>query len=676
MKRKAIEQVPVRMTRKKSGIVVTAQELEEILILNVFNGGKLKGRYCINTKTGEYTVFHAYDSICIWGKEKLRSVLTGSYYWYYPTIRKVRTEGEEDSRLICEKLKLKRDLDRKYCTVWNEIDRRETSYNDEIRERAEERRMMRVDALMKQIPKPPEELKDWIFNLTGGKDFAFYDKDNDNYAFTCCKGKRRRLKGRKHNEEVTCPYCKKKVIVKKRNQSIRQEEKVLVIQPGAGTGVMRYFNLAIYWGIYGREMEAEERVRILLDGRRKPVFYEQYGYFDIKSNPQNRRDYGRVTWLYDAGIEEALKGTLYETWAPLLKMMHGHRSTYNSWLYEPTSGYYRHGLIEYLLKGRFYRLLEEYNWWRWEHTINATGKTIEEVFKIKDRQRINRIRENDGGILYVKWMQWSDRHKAKISEKAMEWLVRNDVTPDAKYLLLYFSPESAMNYIERQRKESYPGMSVERIIDQYENYIGMCKELRKKCSDEMIYKPRELKRRHDEAVLECEQRKAELEASKYAEKFPEAETVLKEIREDFEYKGDTYRIVVPRHVVDIVLEGRALHHCAGATDRYFDRIAQHETYIVFLRENKDPEKPFYTVEVEPGGTIRQHRGAYDEEPGIEKIKPFLRMWQKEIKRRMNDAAKERARISAIKREKNIEELKEKNNTRVLKGLMEDFMEAM
>ena len=65
----------------------------------------------------------------------------------------------------------------------------------------------------------------------------------------------------------------------------------------------------------------------------------------------------------------------------------------------------------------------------------------------------------------------------------------------------------------------------------------------------------------------------------------------------------------------------------------------------------------------------------DEEPEIEKIKPFLKEWQKEIRARMSEHDHKLAEISKIKREENIEELKQKNNTRVLKGLMEDFMEA-
>lgn len=88
-----------------------------------------------------------------------------------------------------------------------------------------------------------------------------------------------------------------------------------------------------------------------------------------------------------------------------------------------------------------------------------------------------------------------------------------------------------------------------------------------------------------------------------------------------------------------------------------------------------PGIPFYTIEVEPGGTIRQHRSYYDEEPGIEEIRAFLKEWQKVIRKRLTEEDRKLAKISKVKREANIAELKEKNNTRVLQGLAEDFLEA-
>jgi len=43
---------------------------------------------------------------------------------------------------------------------------------------------------------------------------------------------------------------------------------------------------------------------------------------------------------------------------------------------------------------------------------------------------------------------------------------------------------------------------------------------------------------------------------------------------------------------------------------------------------------------------------------------------------MSERDYEHARISAIKREQNLEELRQKNNTRVLEALMEDLMEVV
>lgn len=194
-------------------------------------------------------------------------------------------------------------------------------------------------------------------------------------------------------------------------------------------------------------------------------------------------------------------------------------------------------------------------------------------------------------------------------------------------------------------------------------------------------------RRHDEAVeeirkqrmleqLERDKEANEEAARKMGEKYPGAEAVLEEIRDKYEYQNEDYMMIVPRRLIDIAAEGNALHHCAGSSERYYERIMHRETYICFLRRRTEPEVPYYTIEVEPGGTIRQHRSHFDEEPGIEEIRGFLREWQKVIRKRLTEEDHRLARESEIKRQKNIDELKEKNNTRVLKGLEEDFMEAV
>lgn len=171
------------------------------------------------------------------------------------------------------------------------------------------------------------------------------------------------------------------------------------------------------------------------------------------------------------------------------------------------------------------------------------------------------------------------------------------------------------------------------ILSQWEDYLSMCEKAGRDLTDEMIYRPRQLKRRHDELVeemnkiriLEDMQRNEEgrkKAAEELREKFPGAEEALAEVRVKFTYANEQFCILVPETLFDIVTEGQALHHCVGTSDRYFDRIMQHETYICFLRRVSEPATPFYTIEVEPGGTVRQHRSYLDEEPGIEEIRGF------------------------------------------------------
>ncbi len=290
----------------------------------------------------------------------------------------------------------------------------------------------------------------------------------------------------------------------------------------------------------------------------------------------------------------------------------------------------------------------------------------------------------------LRWLQWSDLNKKKLSEQYISWAEKNKIEPD-KYLQSeagkYLTPEQLMNYINRQKKESYPSRTIAGVWDQYEDYLTMAMNLGKHMEDALVHRPRELKRRHDEVNAEMELRREEIQrkrdareaarqAQEMRDKYPGYEDILSEISAKFEYQNDTYCIVVPKNFMEITAEGMALHHCVGNTERYFDRIVSRETYICFLRQQSSPDKPFYTIEVEPGGTIRQHRGAYDEEPGIEEIKPFLREWQKVIRKRMSKQDHEYAAQSEILRQKNIEELKAKNNTVVLKGLAEDLMEVV
>lgn len=722
-----MKKVKVENTDPKAAVMdggcITVQMIDDsILVLNIYMNKILKARHCINVITKEYATLKGRK----WSASKIETALDATYEMYCyctskwrETLKKKAQMSNADEKRIRELLKTDTSKYRQEQHVIELISGIETDYSREKREIVEMNRLRRVKNTMNKIPDIPERIKEWINQKElGGMDFMIKDKKTGQWTCSGCgkNSKEEEIKTEqgktpKDNDIVICPMCGKHIQILKRKKYFFRTTHFALVQPiNDSISVIRHFEAEIVCEPQKKKaIGIKEEIRIVMYKDAKEfnientikkrktcdIFYEQYqrpmwvpdgehyeGNFDNKGNPANKRAY--QCYLYDLGIEEAFKNTAYEAWTRVFAQMAAAsvKANYNR-LMVTQDDMNMVRMVELLFKGRFTKLLQEtsdtIDYWTKAYygPLKLSGGCMEDVFDIGDRQKINRIREKNGGEDMLFWMRWSDRHHQKISDKALKWLMCNKLDPgDMRWAGCRFSLEQAMNYIERQKKESYKGKSTRQVIAQYEDYMNMCERLHKDTSDEMIYRPRELKRRHDEAAVEIAEREAELQADEFSRRFPGVEDVLSEIKEKYEYSNDKYSIKVPEKCIDIVMEGRALHHCAGSSDRYFDRIRQRETYIVFLRKNEEPDKPYYTVEVEPGGTIRQHRGYLDEEPEIEEIKPFLRKWQKEIKKRMTDEDRRHAAVSAVKRIENIQELQEKNNTRVLNGLMEDFMEAI
>lgn len=712
MKRKKIETLQPKQTKKK-GEIVTVQELDGILILNFFHDKILESRYCMVTETGEHEYWKPKTG---WNVGKLKGCMgakPNENYWMQTkeVMLGVKFDSKEDEELLKNTGFTTRTWTK---DIWYRIEAAEEMYDCEKRWGAEDRRQYRLLELMKKLPSVPGNIADWLFRITGNQEYMFWDKEEKSYGCTSCESviEEKRLKKENgvkkilDNDTVTCPVCGKKMTVKKRKKRITVKTPFYLIQEAEEeAGAIRFFDAWVEWRYAWKGAYVDEGIRIMAykpgsknkSKKRFDIYYKQYqGYkrcgFD-RGNNGNRRAKDGI--LYQGNIQKALEHTVYASAGRLLEQMAaaGTKLNYNDLLIG-AYGYVNYvRTVEYLFKGRFKNLLRETvnhtEWWgcaKYYGTLHLDGETAEEVLGLEDRQKINRLRDMDGGQAELEWLRWSDRTGKKLPQQTLEWMTKQSIKPNhlmrsAKHM----NPQQIQNYLEKQKQTQYPERTQKEILEQWEDYLQMCEALGKKMDDEMVYRPRELKRRHDEIVqnmdqlrilksLESDKEGKKQYAQEMREKYPQAESILQDIKSRYEYENEEYRIIVPENLVQIVEEGRALHHCAGSTERYFERIESRETYICFLRRKETPQIPYYTIEVEPSGTIRQHRSYLDEEPGIEEIRGFLREWQQEVRKRLTAEDRRLAKISEVKREKNIEELKQKNNTRVLKALEEDFLE--
>lgn len=275
-----------------------------------------------------------------------------------------------------------------------------------------------------------------------------------------------------------------------------------------------------------------------------------------------------------------------------------------------------------------------------------------------DSQRLKRLRENNGGWRYLDWLQYEKAARKSLPHELILWFCENKLkVADLMFILDRMNPLQIQHYIQRQRKKF---RSAQEVVTTWDDYLSMAKRLKMNVNDEIIYRVRKLRQRHDELVQRCKEKAPEFYAEEVSEKYPHVNAICQSLKGKYEYANEIFAVVAPSSILDIVNDGRALNHCSGNSERYFERIERRESYVLFLRKTADTQKPYYTLEVEPNGTVRQKRTEFDRQnPDIEEATNFLREWQQVIAERLTEEDERLAHKSKVLRVQEFVELREK-----------------
>lgn len=254
-----------------------------------------------------------------------------------------------------------------------------------------------------------------------------------------------------------------------------------------------------------------------------------------------------------------------------------------------------------------------------------------------DSAKFRRLRQLDGDTETLAWLQLEKRTGQRITDEMLRWSKKERISPrDLVFIADRMSLVQIRNYLERQ-KEYFDG-SCQQALTTWQDYLAMAERLHYDTSDEIVYRVRKLRQRHDELVLQSEAGSLEEQASKMAAKYPHVNAICVELQEKYAYSDDDYTVLAPQDIFEIIKEGRMLHHCVGndgAGERYYDRMERRESFIMFLRRTDEPNDPYYTLEIEPDGTVRQKRTLFDRQyEDIEQATEFLIKWQKVIAARL------------------------------------------
>lgn len=292
--------------------------------------------------------------------------------------------------------------------------------------------------------------------------------------------------------------------------------------------------------------------------------------------------------------------------------------------------------------------------------LNENGKANALLGISLDKKEFRRLRDMNGGVKELKWLQLEKSTGKTIGDEEICWMVKEGFEPnDLKFVLDQMSICQIRHYLVKQSEKS--GDDISHVLQVWNDYLSMAKRLGMDIHDSIIYRTRDLQLRHKEAVLKIEEMKRGIRRRELEEKYVGFQKHLIDLKEKYEFSDGEYQVIAPKSIDDILYEGDTLHHCVNKTDTYFDRIVSKESYILFLREKENPKVPFYTLEVEPDGTIRQKRAEFNRQnKDIDKVTSFLTLWQKEIQKRLTKKDRKSTEESRKLRQQNYQEIRDKH----------------
>lgn len=262
--------------------------------------------------------------------------------------------------------------------------------------------------------------------------------------------------------------------------------------------------------------------------------------------------------------------------------------------------------------------------------VNWKAKKPKDFLKIT----LNELRDFEQSSIVAYSLQTLEvyaRHKKKGEKLPFEVCQFEVVLEESSLFNLiknYIDIKKLWEYRRRQQKnKTWRG---ERTYLDYLHHAQMCDY---DLTQKNILYPRDIQQAHDDAVAnwqivqaEKEKEKAEAEAKKYG--YPER---YKKLCKKFAFEYGELMIVVPAKASDIITEGKVLQHCVGG---YASDHIKGQTTILFLRHISEPDKPYYTIEVnEKKKYIVQCHGFMNEwkSKKAEEVKAFEKEFAKFIK---------------------------------------------
>lgn len=697
MKRKQIEKIPwqSRGEKEKMHVVAKVHNIsgEDVLVVDYALD---KPVIRIAMSHNDFENYVPEESPCEnlpqWNRRQYNDYRYGNgFYLPYDKYRSWETQATRETANIIHQFVYGKDDN--FHTDWNaDIAYLQGEIMEKKNERAEYCRAERIKRKMAMVPEPTDGFRKWAMKFVDTHVMymlPFRKKKITRATCSACQTEHEYERGKiRPKQIIICPSCGTECTVKRVDYEnvnpvtgYQFRKEVLLFQKIGEEFCERHFYATRWVDFAGEETRLTEIGRIFYPAGKynpgwigEPLYNfrdKEKTYFN-KYDPWNNREFWDDKNLYGMSNINLCSGPVYPR-------------TINRRMFEDTK--YQYCAME-LIKGEKgftpIRYLNNFNFMPQQlemlvktglrrlaleitkYEFNGVGKPWEQLGITK--KQMNRLRDINGGFMALKWMRYEEGMGKVIDNETIRFFERERINPDdVAFVSDRMSERKIMNYIIRQcRKQK---AKIKDVLIYWRDYLSMAMRMNMDTQQELIFKPKDVKQAHDNMVKLCGGAEVAKRAGEIIQKYPDTDEILQSIKDKYEYTDEQYAVVVPKKIEDIIYEGQKLGHCLDKSDIYFDRIHRKESFIVFLRRTEDIEKPYYTMEIEPDGTARQKRTMGDrQDKDFQMVVPFIRKWQREVKKRLNQVDKKLAKQSAELREKEFEELR-RNQTKIWHGAL-------
>ena len=435
-----------------------------------------------------------------------------------------------------------------------------------------------------------------------------------------------------HNEEMTCPFCGKRVIAKNLAKAgkrhILQDYRCVVFL-NAEQDTPLYAQAYVARKDYESERDLSaypeycfEAAYIFQPGN--PVIIEpDYGNEKkfYQSEGKRTRDpfrSGSISWFgyhpyyligKDAIKESLMRYSQYDRF----KAFWTHGYPLDLYMMRYLSTYCLYPQIEMLMKLGMRQIVGDLVFYQKKNDAAIDWKQTDprKAFGLTKPELDFFLHQDEPDIGDVALNKRLKRHGQKVE---FRWLCELDMSVDDKLTLVRLCEKHrckftrAVHYLEKfTGPRCYGGwFGLPQALEHWKDYLNSAETLDYDLKNEVVLMPKNLFEVHDTAASLITRAQAEKETVTFHE-------LTEQLDRRYSFQLAGYHIRPPMSTAEIIAEGKALKHCVGG---YADRHAEGKTTILFLRSDMAPGTPLVTIEMN-GNNLVQIHGYKNERDGAE-----------------------------------------------------------